>query len=42
MSGGGRGGNMIALARDATHAEQLAQALRSAGSTRVFLALRSE
>jgi mevalonate kinase len=42
MSGGGRGGNMVALARDATHAEQLAQALRSAGSARVLLALRSE
>ena len=37
MSGGGRGGNMIALARDAAHVQQLAQALRHAGSTRVLL-----
>jgi len=37
MSGGGRGGNMIALARDAAHALQVAQALRDAGSTRVIV-----
>jgi mevalonate kinase len=42
MSGGGRGGNMIALARDAAHAEQLAQALRDAGSVRVHLAFRKQ
>jgi mevalonate kinase len=37
MSGGGRGGNMIALASDAVHAQRLAQALRDAGSKRVLL-----
>lgn len=35
MSGGGRGGNMIALARDAAHADTLREALRRAGATRV-------
>ncbi|BCX04097.1 MAG: mevalonate kinase [Candidatus Roseilinea sp.] len=35
MSGGGRGGNMIALARDATHAAALREALLRAGATRV-------
>lgn len=38
MSGGGRGGNMIALAHDAEHAAQLAQALRAAGAARVHRA----
>lgn len=36
MSGGGRGGNMIALARDAAHADELRAALRGAGAVRVF------
>ena len=36
MSGGGRGGNMIALARDAEHADALGEALRLAGATRVI------
>ncbi|MFN4294764.1 MAG: mevalonate kinase [Thermoflexales bacterium] len=36
MSGGGRGGNMIALARDAAHAEALRAALLRAGAKRVF------
>jgi mevalonate kinase len=36
MSGGGRGGNMIALARDAAQAERLKDALLSAGAKRVF------
>ncbi|MCL5996335.1 MAG: hypothetical protein M1546_09800 [Chloroflexi bacterium] len=36
MSGGGRGGNMIALARDADHARQLREALQQAGATRVL------
>jgi mevalonate kinase len=36
MSGGGRGGNMIALARDREHARQLRLALRNAGATRVI------
>ncbi len=34
MSGGGRGGNMIALARDDAHAEALMAALLAAGATR--------
>ena len=36
MSGGGRGGNMIALARDAAHAVVLKAALSDAGATRVM------
>jgi mevalonate kinase len=36
MSGGGRGGNMIALARDDGHAASVADALRAAGATRVY------
>ncbi len=36
LSGGGRGGNMIALARDAAHAQQLKSALRAAGAARVM------
>ena len=36
MSGGGRGGNMIALARDADHASALGEALRLAGARRVI------
>jgi mevalonate kinase len=36
MSGGGRGGNMIALARDSTHALALRDALLTAGAKRVF------
>ena len=36
MSGGGRGGNMIALGRDADHAAQLREALLTAGATRVY------
>ena len=36
MSGGGRGGNMIALGRDAEHAAKLREALLSAGATRVY------
>lgn len=36
MSGGGRGGNMIALARDAAHAETLKAALLRAGARRVI------
>ena len=35
LSGGGRGGNMIALARDGQHAAQLRQALLDAGAKRV-------
>jgi mevalonate kinase len=35
MSGGGRGGNMIALARDAEHMCELKQALLTAGARRV-------
>ncbi len=35
MSGGGRGGNMIALARDTAHAAALADALLAAGAARV-------
>ncbi len=37
MSGGGRGGNMIALARDAAHAEALREALLRAGARRAFV-----
>jgi mevalonate kinase len=37
MSGGGRGGNMIALAKDAGHAEELRHALLAAGATRVIV-----
>lgn len=36
MSGGGRGGNMIALARDDGHAAAVAEALRAAGATQVY------
>jgi len=36
MSGGGRGGNMIVLARDMEHAAQLRRALLDAGATRVY------
>ncbi|MCL4507871.1 MAG: mevalonate kinase [Chloroflexi bacterium] len=36
MSGGGRGGNMIALADDEQQAEQLRVALRNAGAARVM------
>ena len=36
MSGGGQGGNMIALARDAAHADVLRHALHTAGAVRVF------
>ena len=36
MSGGGRGGNMIALARDEQHAGELRAALRTAGAARVL------
>lgn len=36
MSGGGRGGNMIALARDADHALAVQDALKRAGARRVF------
>ncbi len=36
LSGGGQGGNMIALARDAGQAEMLRQALLAAGAVRVF------
>ena len=36
MSGGGRGGNMIALGRDAAHAAQLREALLRAGAVRVY------
>jgi mevalonate kinase len=36
MSGGGRGGNMIALARDPEHAAVVADALLAAGATRVY------
>jgi mevalonate kinase len=36
LSGGGRGGNMIALARDDGHAAQLRQALLDAGAKRVM------
>jgi mevalonate kinase len=37
MSGGGRGGNMLALAHNAAHAEQIKTALLAAGARRVFL-----
>lgn len=36
MSGGGRGGNMIALARDDAHANEIKQALTKAGAVRVL------
>lgn len=36
MSGGGRGGNMIALARDEAHADELRRALMNAGAVRAF------
>ncbi|MEO6062855.1 MAG: mevalonate kinase [Thermoflexales bacterium] len=36
LSGGGRGGNMIALARDPAHAAAVADALLAAGATRVL------
>jgi len=36
LSGGGRGGNMIALARDAGHANHLRMALQAAGAARVI------
>lgn len=36
MSGGGRGGNMIALARDAAHADALREALLRAGAKRAM------
>lgn len=36
MSGGGRGGNMLCLARDAQHAEHIAIVLRAAGAARIF------
>ncbi len=36
MSGGGRGGNMIALACDVTHAKALREALLHAGAKRAF------
>ena len=36
MSGGGRGGNMIALARNPAHAAAVADALVAAGATRVY------
>ena len=36
MSGGGQGGNMIALARNPMHADALRAALRAAGAVRVF------
>ncbi len=36
MSGGGRGGNMIALARDAEHAHEIRAALLQAGAKRVL------
>lgn len=36
MSGGGRGGNLIALARDAAHADELRATLLAAGAVRVF------
>ena len=38
MSGGGRGGNMLALARDAGHAAAISAALTQAGARRVFCA----
>ncbi|MCS7055295.1 MAG: mevalonate kinase [Thermoflexales bacterium] len=41
MSGGGRGGNMIALARDAAHAVALCAALREAGAKRVICRART-
>jgi mevalonate kinase len=37
MSGGGRGGNMLALARDPAHALQIGQALLAAGAKRFFI-----
>ncbi len=37
LSGGGRGGNMIALAPDATIAPAIAQALRAAGAVRTLV-----
>ncbi|MCX6017881.1 MAG: mevalonate kinase [Chloroflexi bacterium] len=36
MSGGGRGGNMLAIARDVAHAQHIAAVLRRAGAARVF------
>ena len=36
LSGGGRGGNMIALARDSAHANDIKQALKKAGAARVL------
>jgi mevalonate kinase len=36
MSGGGQGGNMIALARDDVHADEIRRALKEAGATRVL------
>ena len=36
LSGGGQGGNMIALARDEAHVGELRKALRRAGAVRVF------
>ena len=41
MSGGGRGGNMLALARDAAHAIEIGAALQAAGARRVFIAPES-
>ncbi|MCS6773665.1 MAG: mevalonate kinase [Thermoflexales bacterium] len=38
MSGGGRGGVMLALARDADHVASLSAALRAAGATRIYQA----
>lgn len=37
LSGGGQGGNMIALARDEAHARRIAQALRAAGARRALV-----
>jgi len=36
MSGGGRGGNMIALAQNAGHADEIREALVKAGAKRVL------
>jgi mevalonate kinase len=38
LSGGGRGGNLIALA-DADNAEKIAEALRAAGATRILITI---
>lgn len=38
MSGGGRGGNMLALAHDTAHAHEIAAALRLAGARRATVA----